>query len=53
MTENIEINYVVGQKWIEIQGAYTSDQLRVIADKIDEAYNKAFIKKEDKNNGQK
>lgn len=55
MLENIPINYVVGQKWVEIQGAYTSDQLRVIADQIDEAYNKAFIKKNEvvKNNGDK
>jgi len=45
MTENIPINYQVGQRWIEIQGTYTSDQLRQIADKIDEHYNRAFIKK--------
>ena len=50
MLETIPINYVVGQRWIEIQGAYTSDQLREIADEIDKYYQKAFI---DKNNGDK
>ena len=44
MIENIPINYVVGQKWVEIQGVYTSEQLRLIADKIDENYKKAFKK---------
>ena len=48
MLENIPINYVVGQKWVEIQGAYTADQLRAIADKIEENYEKAFKKKEEK-----
>ena len=49
MLQNAPIHYVVGQKWIEIQGIYTSDQLRLIADKIDEAYNKAFIEKNKEN----
>ena len=44
MLENIPIKYVVGQKWIEIQGVYTSDQLRHIADQIDKHYKKAFEK---------
>jgi len=47
MIENIPINYVVGQKWIEIQGVYTADQLRLIAKRIDEHYERAFKKKEE------
>ena len=46
MLDNIPINYVIGQKWIEIQGVYTADQLRLIADKLEENYEKAFKKKE-------
>ena len=54
MLETIPISYVVGQKWVEIQGAYSSDQLRLIADKIDEMYEKAFIKKDEvENHGDK
>jgi len=47
MLENIPINYVIGQKWIEIQGIYTSDQLRHIASQIDKHYEAAFKKKEE------
>jgi hypothetical protein len=46
MVETIPINYVKGQKWIEIQGTYSSDQLRKIADQIDKVYESAFKKEE-------
>ena len=52
--ENIQ--YTVGQKWIQLEGAFTSDELRKIADKIDEHYLKAIKKPETKveeNNGSK
>ena len=47
-----DIQYTVGQRWLQIDGAFTSDELRIIADKIDEAYNRALKKPESiENNG--
>jgi len=50
-----DIHYTVGQRWIQIDGAFTSDELRQIADEIDKHYELALKKPEPKeveeNNG--
>jgi len=41
--DNIRIsNYTTGQRWITLKGDFTSEELFVIASKIESAYNKAF-----------
>jgi len=35
-------NYVTGQRWITLNGNFTSSELYEIADKIESSYNKAF-----------
>ena len=41
--DNLRIsNYTIGQRWISLNGDFTSSELYEIADKIETAYNKAF-----------
>ena len=41
--DNIRIsNYITGQRWITLNGNFTSSELYEIADKIEAAFNKAF-----------
>ena len=41
--DNLRIsNYTTGQRWISLNGDFTSTELFEIASKIEAAYNKAF-----------
>ena len=45
IVDNMRIsNYTTGQRWITLNGDFTSTELYEIADKIEAAYNKAFKK---------
>ena len=35
----------VGQKWVELHGAFTFNELRSLADRVEKSFNKAFKKK--------
>ena len=46
IVDNMRIsNYTTGQRWITLNGDFTSEELYEIADKIEAAFNKAFNKK--------
>lgn len=41
--DNLRIsNYTTGQRWITLNGDFTSSELQDIVNKIESAYNKAF-----------
>jgi len=41
--DNIRIsNYTTGQRWVSLNGNFTSTELYEIADQIEKSYNKAF-----------
>ena len=46
-----DLEYTVGQRWIQIDGAFTSDELRIIANNIDEYYERALKKPVEKVKG--
>ena len=45
IVDNMRIsNYTTGQRWITLNGDFTSTELYEIADKIEASFNKAFKK---------